>query len=87
MKIGEYELPDKCPENCSHKKDLESVGQDSICMDCPVWICGKEWPDKNKTGTDEPIAQISEIDLVENAAWLKEWSEFFKTGKEPNPFL
>ena len=39
-----YEIPDKCPENCEYRKELEYFSQGNVCTRCPVLNCGGDDP-------------------------------------------
>lgn len=67
---GKYEVPDKCPEDCSLRPD--SFYQGCTCMRCPVLNC-KEDPDG--------FCLLRSEDFRED--WAREWERFFKDGTVP----
>jgi hypothetical protein len=67
---NKYEIPDKCPKNCPHKK--EPFYQGNMCTRCPIFNCSK---DKNNFCLIEPENYRED--------WAKEWYTFFTTGKRP----
>lgn len=75
MKIGEnlqFEVPDKCPENCEFKDDIRNYGQSAMCIRCPILNCV---PIKDEEG--EEFCLIEPEDYRND--WAKEWQEFFKS--------
>lgn len=70
MQIGNFEFPDKCPDNCLFANDLMTYGQNSICIRCPILNCAG----------DDRALEPSDYRLD----WAREWFEFFKTGKSPS---
>lgn len=68
MKIGEYELPDKCPKDCPHKDDLYKYGQSAICGRCPVLVC-------------TPCDGMCLVDAADyRTDWAKAWHDWFEGG-------
>lgn len=80
MKIQGLDFPDSCPEDCLYKMDIIHYGQSALCRYCPVFCC-KLMPAEPETG-NKPWRLIEPDDIRED--WLKEWHEFFQTGKRPN---
>ena len=72
----EYEIPDKCPEDCPFKPELESFSQGIICMRCPVFCCTVP-----KDGF--PLVEKSSF----RKDWAKEWAKWFKGDKKEYPNL
>jgi len=75
MKIGEFEFPDKCSENCPFLGDIGRNGQNSICGRCPVFCCT---PVEYE---GEMICMIDPADYRED--WAEEWAKFFEDGTFP----
>jgi hypothetical protein len=78
MKIGQnlqFEVPDKCPPDCTYKNDIGDYGLSAICIRCPVLNC--KIIDESKYGG--PI--IDPRDFRND--WAADWENFFKTGKHP----
>jgi|WetSurSiteA1Bulk_404760.scaffolds.fasta_scaffold11409_8 hypothetical protein len=77
MKIGPYEFPDKCPENCAFNNDPVALSQGGVCHRCPIMNC---IPFDTGNGIMACLVDPSEY----RSDWALEWHEFFKTGKFPN---
>lgn len=79
MKIGSYELPDACPDNCLFRDEVNAFSQGSMCYHCPVINCTPfEYEGKRFT-----LVDVTEFRLD----WAAEWDEFFRTGKVPELHL
>ena len=75
MEIAEkYEVPDKCPDDCSLMGDMKSYGQNSLCFRCPVFNCSGE--------ARERLLKPEEY----REDWAKEWVKFF-SGEVKEPIL
>lgn len=72
MLIAGYEIPDKCPDTCPYLGEWSHFDQGCFCSNCPVLNCG--------TDADGFCLCAPEDYRPE---WVKEWAEFFRTGKEP----
>lgn len=78
MKIGsdfQFEVPDKCPENCTEKP--EHFYQGCMCTQCPIFTCKEPITDEDKKYMPVISAQNFRND------WAKEWETFFKLGIHP----
>ena len=72
MKIGsklQYEVPDKCPEDCKHIK-TECKAVNGLCALCPVCLYS--------TGMGTVIVPPEQF----RDDFAKAWVEFFDTGDE-----
>lgn len=75
MKIGPYELPDKCPEDCPCRGDSWAISQGGMCHRCPVLNC---------TPVEYEGEMVCLVDPEDyRVDWAAEWVEFFKSGKYP----
>lgn len=74
MKIGPYEFPDTCPEDCEFR-GFGSDMQGGMCHRCPVLNCTPF----NYEGEELCLVDVTDFRLD----WAKEWDEFFRTGKFP----
>lgn len=76
MKVADhYDMPDKCPKDCSFKGMPMAMGQGSMCFRCPVLLCR----DNPKVG---PIIEPEDY----RPDWAKQWQLFFE-GKVDFPML
>jgi len=74
MKIGsklQFEVPDRCPENCPYFGDLQKDMMLSDCFRCPVFSCQT---------TVGGINMISPESYHDESANL--WEMFFKNLKD-----
>ena len=67
MRIGDYDIPDKCPLGCSFKEEIPMQG--GWCHRCPIFNCTGEYP----------MMRPEEY----RKDWAGEWAEFFDGGPEP----
>lgn len=84
MRVGsllQFEVPDKCPDDCKLKGDIAAFGQNSLCTRCPVFNC--ETPDDVIANEYSPI-----LDPIEyRDDWAAQWVKFFLTGEEPELYF
>lgn len=73
MKIGKYEFPDKCPDDCKLMHSFIYQGQGCMCHRCPVFNC------TTCPGDEFRMMRPDEYRLD----WAAEWYEFFRSGKYP----
>ena len=66
MKIGGYEFPDSCPEECPDKHYMDNFDQGIMCVRCPIFNCSGP----------EDIRLLRPEDY--NVEWAKEWHRWFK---------
>jgi hypothetical protein len=66
MRIGEYEFPDSCPENCPDRQYMERFDMSSMCFRCPVLNCSG--PEEIRMMRPEDY----DLDMAEG------WYEWFK---------
>jgi hypothetical protein len=79
MKIGSYEMPDACPDDCTFRNDVDAFSQGSMCYRCPIINCIPfEYDGKKFTLVDADVYRLD---------WAAEWDEFFRTGKVPELHL
>jgi hypothetical protein len=76
---GKYEIPDKCPPNCS-LRPTTSFSQGDICTRCPVLICAPCPPNPKYPEYDG--MRVVEPDEF-RPEWAEEWEQFFRDGTFP----
>ena len=69
---NKYEVPDKCPVDCSLKRDIKEFGQNSLCIRCPVFNCAQP-----KTEEDKMYLPLIEPEHYRED-WALEWKMFFE---------
>lgn len=73
MKIGNIDLPDKCPDNCVLSGDFGKYFQTSVCMRCPIFNC---------TGD---FTVLAPEDYRHD--WALIWEQWFKSDMDRLPVL
>ena len=70
MQIGDFMLPDVCPESCQYRQMPQ--GQGGPCQRCPVFNCS---PDDDGFRLLEP--EDYRLD------WAEQWHQYFNGGHLP----
>jgi hypothetical protein len=73
MRIGDYEFPDSCPDNCPDLHYMETFDQGNNCTRCPIFNCREIPYNGGKVSMLRPEQYPEEL--------AKAWYEWFKKNK------